>query len=314
MRRIAARGHPRGIPGVSAMKTPALIVVLILAAACCLLPAPARGQDTAALFPDVQGWKFAPPPGSSYFTPDNLWDAIDGAADVFLANGFIELRIGEYTDSTGTDVRVEIYRHSSRANAFGIYSMERNPGYHFIEIGTQGYAEEKVLNFLCGLYYVKISSHTPGPRGLAGMLVIAKAVESALRQDMSWPKPILYFPADGKKQNEEAYLAENFLGYRALAGAYVARYDSGYRMFVIPSASPESVRTMAAAYAQAASGQRVTPQSSSLIEVNDPHNGLVYLRLLNAHLIGILGCPSRDCALAELSLLEERIALFSNRE
>jgi len=299
---------------VSTMKTAAALVVLILTAACWLLPAPARAQDTAALFPDVRGWKFAPPPGSSYFTPDNLWDAIDGAADVFLANGFIDLRIGEYTDSTGVDVRVEIYRHSSRANAFGIYSLERNPGYHFIDIGTQGYTEEKVLNFLCGIYYVKMSSHTAGQRGLAGVRVIAKAVESALRQDMSWPKPILYFPADGKRQNEETYLAENFLGYRALSGAFVARYDSGYRMFVIPSASPESVRTMAAAYAQAAGGHTVTPQSSSLIEVHDSHNGLVYLRLLNTHLIGILGCPSKECALAELSLLEERIALFSNRE
>jgi len=270
--------------------------------------------DSVALFPEVAGWKFAPPPGSSYYTADNLWNIIDGAADVFLANGFVDLRIGEYADSAGTDVRVEVYRHNSRANAFGIYSQERNPGYHFIDVGTQGYTEEKVLNFLCGICYVKISSHTAGARGLAGMRAIANALESALRQDNTWPKPLLYFPAVGKRQNEESYVAENFLGYGALSGAFVARYDSGYRMFVIPCASPESVRTVAAEYEKAAGSPTVTPEPSSLLEIRDPHNGVVFLRLLKSHLIGILGCPSRDCALAELSLLEERIALFSNRE
>jgi len=271
-------------------------------------------SDTAALFPEVSGWKLSPPPGASYYTSDNLWNIIDGAAEVFLANGFVDLRIGEYADSSGTDVRVEIYRHSSRANAFGIYSQERNPGYHFVDLGTQGYMEEKVLNFLCGVYYVKISSHTSGTRGLAGMRAIGQAVEATLHQERTWPKPMLYFPVAGKRENEESYVSESFLGYRALAGAYVARYDSGYRMFVIPRATPQEVRALASAYANAAGSMVDTSHATSLVEVRDPHNGVVYLRMLNAHLIGILGCPDRNCAMSELSLLEERIALLSSRE
>jgi len=295
---------------VKAMRT----LVLSTAILICAGRVSAGPADSAGLFPEVRGWKFVPPPGSSYYTPDNLWDIIDGAADVFLANGFVDLHVGEYTDSAGTDVRAEVYRHSSRTNAFGMYSQERHPGYHFIDIGTQGYTEEKLLNFLCGTYYVKISSHTGGPRGLSGMRAVGNAVESALHQEKGWPKPLLYFPAAGKRPNEESYIAENFLGYRALARAFVARYASGYRMFVIPCDSPQEVRALASTYAEAAGSPITGTHPASLLEVHDRHNGVVYLRELNTHLIGILGCPSRDCAMSELSLLEERITLFSNRE
>jgi len=270
--------------------------------------------DPQAPFPEVPGWKFAPPPGSSYYTPDNLWDIIDGAAEVFLANGFVDLHIGEYSDGAGTDVRVELYRHSSRAMAFGIYSQERNPGYHFIDIGTQGYTEEKVLNFLCGVYYVKISSHTPGARGLAAMDLIGRAVETELRQENRWPRPVTFFPVGGKRLNEETYIADNFLGYKALAGAYVARYNSGYRMFIIPCASQLAVRSLAASYAQATGSRIDTAKIGPLAEIRDPHNGVVYLRMLNRFLIGILGCPDRESAVGELSLLEERITILSERE
>ena len=146
-----------------------------------------RADEAGGLFPPVEGWKMIP--GAMVYTADNLWDIIDGAAEVFLSYGFVDLHIAEYENASGTDVRVEAYRHTSCANAFGIYAQERKPEYHFITVGTQGYIEENVLNFLCGVYYVKISSHRRGKEGLDAMRLLARKVEEHLKQERRWPPP-----------------------------------------------------------------------------------------------------------------------------
>ncbi|MCK7531147.1 MAG: hypothetical protein MZV63_08950 [Marinilabiliales bacterium] len=105
------------------------------------------------LFPDLKGYKTV----SDYpvYTPDDLWDYINGAADAYLALGFIDLNITEYVKGR-TVIKAEIYRFGDDAEAFGIYSMERSPGYDFIQVGVQGYNEEGIVHFYKDRYYIKI--------------------------------------------------------------------------------------------------------------------------------------------------------------
>jgi len=249
------------------------------------------GGDSAGLFPAIDGWKLAPPPGDSVYTRENLWDIIDGAADVFLSYGFVDLHIGEYTSSGGDDVRAELYRHKSRDDAFGMYSQERSPAYHFIDVGTQGYIEGQVLNFLCGVYYVKLSSHSRGEKAQDALILIARALDGHLRQDRGWPAECAFFPpSEGRRPNADTYVAENFLGYRALHSAYVAQYEEGYKLFLIDCDSPEKAREMVSAYVKAAGmNESLLVKEGKLLEVVDPHNGPVYLRLEGGHILGDIG-------------------------
>ncbi|MCK7485355.1 MAG: hypothetical protein MZU97_07190 [Bacillus subtilis] len=108
-------------------------------------------------FPAIPGWRLTGPP--IVYTPDNLWDFIDGAAESYLAYSFVDLQVGEYVSPESVAVRVELYRHADPDNAFGIYATERAPGYSFLKVGAQGYEAEGILNFLTGRYYVKLSTH-----------------------------------------------------------------------------------------------------------------------------------------------------------
>src|SRR5512133_2305471 len=86
--------------------------------------------------PELKGYKKV----TSYpvFTPENLWDFINGAADNYLAYGFADLHVAEY--KKGKDViKLEIYRHGDTTLAFGIYSSERSPTFRFVNLGAQGY-------------------------------------------------------------------------------------------------------------------------------------------------------------------------------
>ena len=267
-------------------------------------PIASAGQGST--FPTVAGWGLAPPPGDSIYTSDNLWDIIDGAAELFLSYGFVDLRIGEYSDSAGTDVRVELYRHSSRQNAFGIYSQERNPEYHFIEVGTQGYVEDKVLNFLCGVYYVKISSHREGKTGIDAMVMIGRRVAEHLKQESGWPAALGLLPAGKRVSNTESYIAENFLGYRFFHSAFTARYEAGCTLFIMDFASPSLARGAADAYGKAASLPQGLPEGK-ITDVADPHNGSLAMLLRGRTICGVFGAGGKALAHRYLKLLQARL-------
>lgn len=267
---------------------------------------PSAAPGNGSIFPTVAGWTIAPPPGDSVYTTDNLWDIIDGAAELFLSYGFVDLHIMEYTDTTGTDVRVELYRHASRADAFGIYSQERNPGYRFIEIGTQGYLEEKVLNFLCGVYYVKISSHREGKAGIDAMALIGRRVAAHLQQEQGWPAALAFLPAAKRVTNSESYIAENFLGYRIFHSAFTARYEGGCTLFIMDLESASRACAVAEAYMKVV-GRTQELTEGEITDIPDPHNGPLAMLLRGRTICGAFGAGGQALAHRYMELLKVRL-------
>ena len=108
------------------------------------------------VFPQLSGYKIK----TDYpvYEPENLWDFINGAADNYLANGFVDLHVAEYKKGK-TVIKLEIYRHSDNTMAFGIYSSERSPSFRFVELGAQGYIAGGSINFFKGNYYFKIRTY-----------------------------------------------------------------------------------------------------------------------------------------------------------
>ena len=62
-------------------------------------------------FPEIEGWSLQIQ--EKVYTPDNLWDIINGAADLYLSYDFRKLHLAEYKDTTGLEVRIEIYHHNT---------------------------------------------------------------------------------------------------------------------------------------------------------------------------------------------------------
>src|SRR5512143_1768289 len=110
----------------------------------CLSPPAVDGQARSPFFPEIRGWQLLD--SVQVFSPENLYDYIDGAADLYLTYDFQELKVAEFKRESKETVIVEIYRHCTPQNAFGIYSQERLANADFLDIGEQGYYEEKVLN------------------------------------------------------------------------------------------------------------------------------------------------------------------------
>ncbi len=283
------------------MKRRSFISVAILAT---LVVSSVPAQTPRAILPAVPGWKLTME--ETLYKPDNLWDLIDGAAELYLEYNFVDLRLGRYLNSDGVEIKVELFRHASEPDAFGIYSQERYPDYHFLDIGVQGYREKGVLNFLAGSYYVKISSVQAGSKVQADLLSIATHVDSHLQQRKTWPATLSAFPKAGRKTNTEQYIAKSFLGYSFLNGAYVVTYEGGgsFKSFAIDGGNADEVQKLVTAYLAGVPKGGVSKLANGWLKVTDPHNGVIELGWKDRYVFGVYGeekASSRSAFLQELA-------------
>jgi hypothetical protein len=225
------------------------------------------------VFPDVAGWKRSVE--IQTFSPKTLFEYIDGAADLYLAYNFKELKVGEYQNEQKASVTVDVYFHKTPIHAFGIYSQERLPNANFINVGAQGYIENNVLNFLTGPYYVKISSYNTGAEDQEILLTFAKRVAESLGEKGPLPSVLSSFPEEGKKKNSEKFITKNFLGYSFLHSAFITDYEvSGkkFKLFVIEGMDQKDCRDMVQKYLQQ-TGNTKKNIVEGFYTISDPYHG-----------------------------------------
>jgi len=240
------------------------------------------------VFPEMSGWKIPEKP--QLFSPVTLYEYINGAADLYLSYEFQDLNMAEYRDEKKASVTVEIYRHENPTQAFGIYSQERLANAKFLDIGTQGYQEPMVLNFVTGPYYVKINGYNTGAEDEQTMLTFGRKVEEILGEKTSLPGILSSFPPEGKKKNTEKFISKNFLGYSFFHSGFTADYErSGkkFKIFVIEGNDPEDCRSMMEKYLKQ-TGNQGKKASEGAFRLKDHYHGEVDLFWKGKFIWGIL--------------------------
>ncbi len=257
-------------------------------------------------FPEIAGWKQS---GEiQTFVPKTLYEYINGAADLYLAYDFEELKVAEYQNEKKASVTIEVYRHKASTFAFGIYSQERLPNANYINVGVQGYVESNVLNFLTGPYYVKISSYNTGAEDQEILLTFAKKVSDNLGEKGTLPPILAAFPSEGKIRNSEKIIAKNFLGYAFLYSAFTADYEVAgkkFKLFVIESGDQNECRNMIQKYLEQ-TGKTGKSVAEGLHIISDPYHGEIDLYWKGGNIWGILN-------LNDLSLRSKYLKLFQER-
>jgi len=279
--------------------------VLILVLLICSVFAYSSDPEGTELFPEIKEWKLIQ--NERVYVPSDLWDIIDGAADTYLSYNFIDLHLADYNNDAGINIRVELYRHSTFDNTFGIYTTERSPDYHFINIGSQGYLEEGALNFLCGYYYVKVTTGNQGNNAQNSLVEIAENVEKYLKQENNWPDIFQIFPPEPMPYSEH-YIAENFLGFEFLHSAFIADYNKDgddFQVFIIRTDKPEEVREMLGKYLKFA--KQDDEVSDSIFKIHDPYNGDIDVILKENTMAGIIGCEKETILNEYINLLKSKL-------
>ncbi len=248
-------------------------------------------------FPELDGFRKI----TKYpvYLPENLWDFIDGAADNYLALGFVDLHVAEFRKGKEV-IKAEIYRHRDNTMAFGIYASERSAEYNYIDIGSQGYLVDGILNFFKGSYYIKIRTNSEKPKIRQAEESLARRIEAMLPGEKNMPEMLSLFPDEGKIKNAETFVSESVLGHQFMNGAFKAIYQAGtenFSIFLIKGKSAEETLKTATSYL--AVGNIEPDQSETRYFFTDGYNGTIFLAWKNDLLVIMSGLAKDQADVAD---------------
>lgn len=264
-----------------------------------LLALAAAAAETAVLPAHLDGWTLTGPVAT--YTPETLFEYIDGGAEAFLQFDFQDLTSATYGKGDKLELTADVYHHRDAGRAFGIYSQERRPGSAKMPGRLEGIASADHLEFVAGAYYVKLA--LPGGGDPALLQQAAQKIADRLPATGTLPAVLAAFPAEGKQPRAEKMCARDFLGHRFLHDAATAPYqiDGAYfRLFAVQGNDAADVVAMVAAFRATAKLAKADLAGEGSITLKDPLNGEVLLMWGGRWLWGAVDDPSpKRKALAE---------------
>jgi hypothetical protein len=199
----------------------------------------------------LAGWQG--PDDVRTYTSSNLWEKIDGRADLYLAYEVVGLTFGTYRDSADATRFADVYWYDMGEpdNAFGVYRAELGDAHTPVELGREGYTSPGGVFFWKGGSYVRVEASDATEDVSAVCMAIARAVASAIVDEGRplWADALL--PSADRIEGSFAYHASNVFSLEFLSDVFSADYEkNGVRLttFVHRGTDAESVQKTFDAY------------------------------------------------------------------
>jgi hypothetical protein len=287
-----------------------LLLALILFSQPPITEAQNPSLEKAVTLTGLSGeWRLDEP--VKLYTSDNLFNYINGEAELYLPYGFTELASAFYEKGgkeSSIGLAVDVYKMGSLLDAFGIYAQYRKPENQFLPMGTEGFVNPSQLMFYQDRYFIHLSASGISEIDRSVFEAFARAVSknlptlSAAPQELNWMRVVSLIP------RTERYYPEGLLGYRFFRHGMIALAQleqKKVRFFVLKEDSPEAAKKAVDNYVQYIneSGKKIQNLDSSsggqmLFAADLLHKGLL-LAQKNRYVFGIadLDNPSQGTKL-----------------
>jgi hypothetical protein len=236
----------------------ALQVAALLSAVLCF--AGGAVKDLGPKIPKrVLDWKASGE--DAVYDRKTLYDYMDGGAEVYLAFDFREVFVRKYADAGGDEIVLDIYDMGSSAEAFGMFSCDRQDPEAGMGQGSE--YGPGLLRFWRGRYFVSITVAGGEDKAEAAVLALGRAVAPLLGPDGPPPAMLGLLPAEGLKAGKTSYFhdhvhlsnryfvsAENILALDAETDCVFAEYagptGDAARLLLVRFPAAERARAAAA--------------------------------------------------------------------
>jgi hypothetical protein len=223
------------------MKTVLLAALLLLAIAVSPAGAADSGDPVLGAIAAKGEWKLLEPVRS--FGPDNLYEEIDGEAELVLPYGMVRMTVAVLgrTARPGSEVRLEMYRMASPRDAYGIWSQYRYPDQEVLPIPpTEAIVSDTSADFFRGETFVRIRSK-PGDGSRSEVVGISSEIVALLAGSGSPPEEARALSdLQGRVSGSILYQKRAMLGYECLAPGFEAKFStassSGHYLLLPPAA------------------------------------------------------------------------------
>ena len=223
------------------MKTALLAALLFLAIAVPRAGAAESGDPVLGALAAKGEWKLLEPVRT--FGPDNLYEEIDGEAELFLPYGMERLTVAVLGRNArpGSEVRLELFRMASPRDAYGIWSQYRYPDQEVLRIPpSEAVVSDASADFFRGETFVRIRSK-PGDGSRNDVVGIASEIVLLIEGSGSPPEEARALDGlPGRISGSILYQKRAMLGYECLAPGFEAKFStissSGHYLFLPPVA------------------------------------------------------------------------------
>ena len=260
----------------------AAMALMIAVAGCTPAPPDERSTPSLAdLLPPVAefaDWAIAD--GPTEYSPDTLYEYLNGGAERYDAHGFRELLHIRYQrgEDPLASITLDVYDMGSELGAFGIYSAGRPADPEPRPWGAEGYRDGTITAAYKGSIFVHGEADDDRPELVEMLDGLMPRVTSAAEGSVSPPAIFASLPADHRSPGSERYVPENLLGHSFLPGGVLATYEIDGRraelFFSDLCAETEAVDAIAALRAHFAKRNSITGDTPSLgdngFRVTDP--------------------------------------------
>lgn len=194
----------RGSGRTAALSAFAALLVFSGAAtvAACGTPAARQAVPGTPAIPSATfspGWAVAG--ALRTFTGQDLFNQIDGGAELFLEFGFANLRLQAYARDKA-ELTLGAYEMESAASALGVYLMKMGRETPFPEIAARNSGEEAQITIVKGRYFVQVDNLGDVPASKAEAAALANAFLAGVAAE-SAPTPLNTLPAEGRVPGSE---------------------------------------------------------------------------------------------------------------
>ncbi len=243
-------------------------------------------------FPQIKGWKAN---GDMHtYKPANLWEYIDGAANLYLEYNFKLLKLREFKKNN-TIVMVEIYDMGSPINAFGIYATERPADTDLLRIGTEAVVVPPYSALMLkDSFYIKVMIEQ-GELDLKNGENILKGIAAFLPGKTELPAELKLLPEKDLVPGTIKYAAKGYMGLGELNNLLFADYkDSAgneYRAFVM--ILPDKAKVDETWKDLAGKWKTETHKERTILFREVPYEGLIGVVMSNDMITGVSGVKKK---------------------
>jgi hypothetical protein len=269
-----------------------LRIWVAVAGLALLIGGSAAAQEESVHVTVPTGWTA---PDQEYrFDRENLWEYINGAADLFLSYGFRELIVRDL-EQEDRFVSVSVYDMGRPLDAFGVYEREKPED----EPAISGIGAAAILQppyrglMLKDRFYVKaeVGGGEVGDEALAALL---REIAAGLPGRDDLPAQLAALPPLGRVPGTVAFAGQAFLGLADLANCVHADYrledGTEYRRFVMKP-SRRLLADDGGRWARSALGD-----GRELWSREVPYSGVVVLVGDTEQMVGIAGLADLELA------------------
>jgi hypothetical protein len=182
---------------------------------------PSPGETPATLPPELAALS-AP----ETFVPDDLFNKIDGKADLYLTAGFVQLRCQRFALKAANDTWMEwfVYDMGALPQAFSVFSLQRRAEAQTIDLTEFAYQTQNALFFVCDRYYVEAVTAMPTEPMMAAMRTMARQFVVANPAGATRILELKLFPPENLEVGSQGLQVADAFGFDRFTNVFTAKY------------------------------------------------------------------------------------------